>query len=263
MTIKPKIKIMVATHKQYEFPDDPGYFALQVGKAISSADLGVLSDGFGVNISYLNASFSELTGLYWMWKNVDSEYVGLSHYRRYFKPFSKTSISVKGKPIASSVDLLFLAQEYDVIVSKQRCYFVDTIRTHYRHAHYESDLDELEKVISEMYPDYLEAFHEVMGQHCVSLYNMFVMNKSHFNDYSDWLFSILNVLEKRIPYQNYGPYQRRVFGFLGERMFNIWLKKQDSELTIYQLGVVNIEGENLFRKAAGLLKRKFLGSKLD
>lgn len=77
--------IAVATHKAYRMPEDPMYFPLQVGKALHpEINLGFQTDDTGNNISSMNASYSELTALYWLWQNCNAKYKGLVHYRRHF-----------------------------------------------------------------------------------------------------------------------------------------------------------------------------------
>ena len=257
------IVVMVAAHKNYEFPKESCYLPVHVGKALNPTDLGIQGDNVGENISDMNKSFCELTGLYWLWKNNDADFVGLTHYRRYFKSISSNTVTVKGKAIASCDDLVSIMDTCDVILSNKRCYFIDTIRSHYKHSHYLSDLEQLELVMSERYPDYLEAYNKVFSGHCLSLYNMFVMSNKLFNEYSKWLFEILFELEKRISYKDYGPYQGRIFGFLSERLLNVWVEMHKNNLKVKLLPVINIEGENLLFKAFGLIKRKFLGSKLN
>ena len=84
------VKIVVATHKKYIMPTDSMYVPIHVGaegKKDSNGnklDLGYIKDNTGNNISKKNASFCELTGLYWAWKNLDADFVGLVHYRRHF-----------------------------------------------------------------------------------------------------------------------------------------------------------------------------------
>ena len=77
------IKIIVATHKEYQMPSDNIYLPLQVG-AEGKKDLGYQKDNTGDNISKKNPFFCELTGLYWAWKNLDADYIGLAHYRIHF-----------------------------------------------------------------------------------------------------------------------------------------------------------------------------------
>lgn len=77
------IKILIAAHKPYWMPKDPVYLPLHVG-AEGKPDLGYTKDNTGDNISAKNPNFCELTGLYWAWKNLDADYLGLVHYRRYF-----------------------------------------------------------------------------------------------------------------------------------------------------------------------------------
>lgn len=77
------IKILVATHKLYWMPTDSVYIPIQVGK-VGKANLGYLTDDTGDNISAKNVHYCELTGVYWAWKNLKCDYIGLCHYRLYF-----------------------------------------------------------------------------------------------------------------------------------------------------------------------------------
>ena len=96
-----------------------------------------------------------------------------------------------------------------------------------------------------------------MGGTKLSLFNMFCCKKTVIDRYFSWLFEILFALQKKINYQVYDAYQQRVFGFMAERLFNVWLYHHKNELNIKYLKVVNIEGENILFKGFGLLKRHF------
>lgn len=254
------ISIMVAAHKNYIFPQDLGYIPIHVGRVTSGTALDFPGDDTGDNISHLNKNFCELTGLYWLWKNGEADTYGLVHYRRYFKSSTQSSM-LSGKNICSSVELASFLKENQIILSKPRNYWIESIRKHYGNAHNGNDLKILEEVISKLHPEYVPAFTNVMNRRTVSLYNMFVMNSQLFNNYCEWLFSILFETQKRIPYQEYGPYQGRVFGFLAERLLNVWVEHNIPANQVKYLPVVNLEGENLLKKAIGLLERKFKGAK--
>jgi len=245
---------LVATHKSYHFPNDPIYTPIQVGKTLSRDDFGYLGDDVGENISQKNRSFSELTALYWAWKNdffKESNFCGLVHYRRYF---SGTEVFGKIK-ILNEEDIEEIMTKYDVIAPVRRKYYIETIRNHYEHAHHKKDLDILENVINEYSPEYSGAFSKVMDQRSLHLYNMFVVKTEYYNDYCLWLFTILFEVEKRVDISSYDTYQERVFGFLAERMFNVWMLHH--QLKIKEVKVVNLEGENLILKAINMLKRKY------
>lgn len=253
------IKILVATHKKYWMPKDSVYVPVQVGAALHPA-LGYVPDNTGDNISAQNPNYCELTALYWAWKNLDCEYIGLCHYRRYFghKVYSKDIEKKKGA-IFHREDYGKLLQKYDVILPVKRNYYIETVRSQYEHAHYKKDLDEVERIISEKYPGYSDAFTRVMNRRKLHILNMFVMKKSLFDEYCTWLFDILFELEKRTDLSGYDSYEARLFGFMSERLFNVWLERQN--LKKCEAPVVFLENIDWPKKIADFLKRKVTGRK--
>lgn len=249
------ITIIVAAHKKYWMPSDSVYMPLQVG-ADGKEDIGFQKDNTGDNISYKNANYCELTGLYWAWKNLQCDYIGLCHYRRYFgRTVFSNNIEKKHKAIFGREDYEKLLQQYDVILPKKRNYFIETVRSQYEHAHMKKDLDMAEGIIAELYPEYKQAFEKVMNSRKLHLYNMFVMSKKNFDNYCTWLFKILSVLEKKIGMTGYSPYQARVYGFLSERLFNVWL--EHSSLNICIVPVINMEKVSWLNKIYSFIKRKY------
>lgn len=55
------------------------------------------------------------------------------------------------------------------------------------------------------------------------------MHKDMFVDYSEWLFAILTNLESRISMNNYNAQEKRVIGHIAERLFNIYIIKQQQD----------------------------------
>ena len=78
------IKMLVATHKEFYRPENSLIFQVQVGSALADHHIeGILHDDEGENISKKNRSYCELTAQYWAWKNLQADYYGFFHYRRY------------------------------------------------------------------------------------------------------------------------------------------------------------------------------------
>ena len=251
-----KSKILLVTHKSYRFPHDDLYCPIQVGHASNNLDLGILRDDEGYSISEKNKNFCELTALYWAWKNnffENYDYVGMVHYRRFFKGQGVTSFAGK---ILTSAEINTIFQEYDVILPKRRNYWVESIYSHYKNAHNIADLESAKSILHLNFPDYISDFNKVMQGKKLHLYNMFVLRKSDFENYCNWLFTILFELEKKLDITSYDNYQQRVFGFIAERLFNVWIIH--NKFRVYEAPVINLEGENYLKKAINLLKRKML-----
>ncbi|OQK15844.1 exopolysaccharide biosynthesis protein [Methyloprofundus sedimenti] len=252
--------ILISTHKNYTFPKSAIYTPIQVGKLNSSEYFDATGDDTGTNISSKNNTFCELTALYWAWKNgffKGCEFCGLVHYRRYFKGSGET---LNGKQILSEGDILKYLEEYDVLMPKKRHYYIETVASHYAHAHYQKDMLMTRRIIALQESDYLNTFDALMSKRSLYLFNMFVMSPKHFNAYMDWLFPLLFTVEDNIDIQGYDNHQIRVFGYISERLFNVWILKNN--LRVKELAIQNLEGENLLLKAWGLIKRKIAGKKL-
>lgn len=251
------IKILVATHKKYQMPEQDMYLPIHVGRE-GKTELGYQGDNTGDNISIKNPNYCELTGLYWAWKNLKCDYIGLSHYRRYFADKSMLQkVLNKNKKfdlILNEAETKELLTKYDVILPKKRDYYIETVWTHYKNAHKIKDLEETKKIIQEKYPDYLDAFNEVMNESKLHLYNMFIMKKEEYDKYCQWLFDILFELETRVDISDYDSYQSRIFGFLSERLFNVWLSHNN--LTKKEIPVINLEKIKWEEKAFKFLLRK-------
>lgn len=250
------LTILIATHKKYEFPSEECYIPIQVGYANHKLDLAILRDSLGENISEKNPNFCELTALYWAWKNgifEQNDYVGLVHYRRYF---SGNGLQLKGKRILSEQEIKNNLANADCIVGKKRNYCIESVYSHYKNAHHIEDLDKAIQLVLAKNSDYSTACEQVLNGKTLHLFNMFVMKSDLSQAYCEWLFPILFELEKQIDISNYSPYQKRVFGFIAERLFNIWLVH--NHIRVKEAKVVNLEPENLLLKVVGMLKRKFL-----
>ncbi len=242
------IRIIVATHKKYRMPDDPMYLPVQAG-AFGKESIGYQQDDEGENISEKNAHFCELTALYWAWKNLDAEAIGLVHYRRYF---AKRHFS---KQIARETDIQKALEKAPVILPGKRHYWIETNYSHYVHAHHEQDLTITREVLAERCPDYLPAYAREMAKRSGHRFNMLVMRWDFFNAWCGWLFPILFEIEKRLDISAYDEYNSRVFGFLAERLLDVWMETNHVPYT--ELPVKNTESQHWLRKGTTFVMRKF------
>lgn len=251
------IKILVATHKSYWMPDDDVYLPIHVGKA-GQKDIGFIGDDTGENISYKNANYCELTGMYWAWKNLQADYIGLCHYRRYFTNSNPRNCEKKKQTILSRSDWEGLLVEHPIIVPDKRKYYIETIRSHYNHSYHAKDLDMAEVIVKEKYPQYVVCFDDVMKRTWAHMFNMFVMRRDYFSDYCQWLFDVLQELENRTDISKYNAADARVYGYISELLLDVWLEANNLE--VYEQNVAFLEPQNWLKKGGLFLKRKFLGN---
>lgn len=247
--------IYIITHKKFDpyFQDPFHYKTLQVGNACAPIE-EYLHDSTGDNISFKNPNYCELTGLYWMWKNdkeSPNDITGLVHYRRYFTnklgDFLYTYFNIKPRILKWNV-INNKLKSYDAIMPTKDKIF-NTVRGNYTNAHGDEDLDLCREAIEESHPEYLYAFDNVMNAHAYYYANMIICKKQLLDQYCEWLFSVMDVLEHKIDLNKYkDAYQRRVFGFLSERLLQVYVEK--NQLKVKEFPVFNTESRrvNVFQK---------------
>ncbi len=258
-----KIKILIATHKKYKMPNDKElYLPMHVG-AEGKEDIGYLRDDTGENISSKNPYFCELTGLYWMWKNLDAEYCGLVHYRRYFtcRPAAFRLSRDKFKYILTQKNANDILGKTDIVVPKKRRYYIESIYSHYAHTHYAEHIHVVSNVISELCPEYTPSFNKVMKRRYAHMFNMMIMKKYRLDEYCSWLFPILFSLEERIDISEYDSYQARLFGRISEILLDVWLDK--NQYAYFEARTMNMEKINWKHKILAFLKAKIKGQKYE
>ena len=264
------VTIIVAAHKAYPMPADGMYLPLHVGaegKTDASGkplDLGFAKDNTGENISALNPSFCELTGLYWAWKHLDADWIGLAHYRRHF------SLRRGGDDLFDRVlteqELLPLLEDARVIVPKKRRYYIETLYSHYAHTHYADQLDTTREIIAERCPDYLESFDAVVNRTWGYMFNMMILPRELLSEYCAWLFDILFELQNRMAGVELDAFQARFYGRVSEIIFNVWLDRQLRSGAIApdqvrELPCLHMEPVNWWKKGTAFLKAKFIHQK--
>ena len=251
------IKILIAAHKEYKVPEDTIYLPIHVGKELSTQSLPFIGDNTGKHISSKNPHYCELTALYWAWKNLDADYIGLAHYRRHFC-IKKPLFFIKNKfpSVLNSTEVEALLQTYDILLPKQRNYFIETNYSHYIHAHPAESMDQTREIIQQLFPDYVPFFDAVMKRTTAHMFNMFVMKKDIFQTYCSWLFTILEELEKNLDISGYDSYNQRIFGFVSELLLDVYLEKNN--LSYHEIPVIFMEKEHWIKKGFAFLKRKFI-----
>lgn len=266
MTGEKSIKIIIAAHKKYRMPTDEMYLPVHVGAA-GKESIGYQRDDEGENISTLNPYFCELTGLYWAWKNLDADYIGLAHYRRHFS--SKAHSKDAWNTVLKKSDIESDLGKIKVFVPSKRRYYIETLYSHYAHTHYASQLDETRRILEERYPEYVSSFDNAVNQRWGYMFNMMIMERGLFHDYCAWLFDILFELRKRIGAEaenNLDRFQGRFYGRISEIIFNVWLLEQlkigkIKRFEVKEIPCVHMEKINWWKKGTAFLKAKFGGKK--
>ena len=202
---------------------------IQVGAALCKERLAELLDCDGPNISEKNGNYSELTALYWIWKNCllknpkkeTEEYYGLVHYRR---------------TLAISEDDVYRLMDngVDVVLPYPMPYEPD-IEEHHKQYLRDEDWDAVRKAVQELEPEYADRFREVLKQRYLYNYNIILARKEVLADYCCWLFPILERIEESsVPVGK--DRNDRYIGYIGETLETLYFMVNRDGLHIAHAG---------------------------
>ena len=242
------IRIFVSTHKDVDVFDSKILQPVQVGCANAAHRFPwALHDDEGENISSQNPMYCELTTQYWAWKNVDAEYYGFCHYRRYFdfspkrhkenpwgEIFDSYINEASQKRYGLDDETMRMAIEgYDCITTEVKDLNEFPGEEHTPLAQYEAapllhiaDLEHVVAILKEMHPDYAEDADAFLNGSHSCFCNMFIMRKQQFFKYCEWLFPVLERFVAETDFSLYSVEVIRTPGHLAERLLNIYLVHQ-------------------------------------
>lgn len=227
--------------RDYVLPD--WVESLQVGAAHCRERVAEILDCDGENISEKNGNYSELTGLYWIWKNrlqkaqkgiksmkysesregaaTLETYCGLAHYRRMLD--------------LDSDDLLRLADNGVDVVLPYPMPYEPNIGEHHKRYLSHRDWEALLQALGELQPEYAVAFSKILCQKYLYNYNIILARESVLADYCSWLFPILERTEKlSIPKGK--DRSDRYIGYMGESLCTLYFSYQRNKLKIVHEG---------------------------
>lgn len=209
--------IYVITHKPVERPAEKGYRLIQAGSYRGHIP-GMIHDDSGENISEKNDFYCELTALYWIWKNAPDKYIGICHYRRLFSNRWDSS------GILSRKDAVRLLKRYDIILPQIAFLRQSVWKEYCEKDGYAEDLECLRNVIAKRDPGYLGDFDSYFHGRTTCFLNMMICRRELFDAYCSWVFPVLKELEGHIDMSVREGNQRRIYGYLSERLLNVWVR---------------------------------------
>lgn len=226
-----KLKIFCTSIYPYRLLNKLPKYIQPLGLGKSQFPSNWCIEKLGNNISHLNKYYGELTGMYWVWKNLiqnfeQNDLIGFCHYRKLWLNFflnKKNKNSIKSiysnllKPenkILNHIDIL----QVHPINFKNRNLFQDFELVHKNNLLFDS-LDFLNEPLK-------SNFNKYLNKNILYPLNMFVVKKPLFEEYCNiifpWLEKCLNFCKQKNLLVNYNT---RLPAFLAERFTSFWFSQ--------------------------------------
>ena len=230
--MKNNLGIFICTHKDFKMEITNECYKIVDNRNNEIKELNNLDDKF----------YSELLSFYNVAENIElPKYVGFCHYRRYFNFLDDIP----------NMNEIF--NQYDAIIPRP-LFLNESVKEHYARFHNLEDLEIIENIIKQKYPNYFQACENFLNGNIFVPYNMFIMKREDFKEYITFIFDVLDEyikvvgtdITKRIEdnkdkyLKDFEPnntidYQYRIGGYLGERLTNIFYLTHFKKMKTYPI----------------------------
>ena len=228
------VQIYILGHRETTepYPDNEIYTPVECAASYHQKHLFNIRDNQGDNIGEFNKVYCEMTGVYEVAKNLElPSIIGICQYRRRLKFGS-----------AEEVEKVF--ESFDAIAAEPLKMGMSPY-DQYAKCHNRGDMELVEKIIREKYPEYLKGFDRYIKNGNTLFYsNGVILRREDFLDYCGFYFGFAEEFRKRKGWDSVDKavsdiedemikgerkktrglsYQSLVLGFLSERLLTLFL----------------------------------------
>lgn len=231
--------------------ENPLYMPVLCGATFDAENsIKISGDDTGDNISARRMSFCEFTVQYWAWKNIEADYYGLCHYRRYLSFAKKhfktnkynmihvpalTQQSKKRFGLLNNKNMERLISEYDILVSEyaetkniptprgKKATVREMWEAHEGFFFKKDSINLMFELIDQMAPTYSHSAREYFSGSHHRGFNCYILRGELFNRLCQFQFPIMFEVERRLDTKGYSQTMLRTPAFLGEMLYGIFI----------------------------------------
>ena len=216
---------------------------LMLGAAMHHTyDAAYSHDDTGDNISNKNRVFGQTTGIYWIWKNVSADYVGICTYRLFWNEEEISKVQI-------DEDTLIIPKPVDVRVSLTNSNgYQHNVLSHYTHCHGKALVPLLYGLCKvDDIPITIDMIDSLKNQIYLHPFSMFIASNKIKNKICSILFDVLLKFYDQylhlISALETNNKQNRILDFLAERILHIIYTNIEYFIPgtkVYEIGIVNL-----------------------
>lgn len=198
---------------------------IQVGANLTDKVFIDRRDNIGDNISTKNRNYCELTASYYAWKHSQAAFKGLCHYRRIF--------DINDEQMG---ELLKRSTGWDVILPYPSIHYPNIAGQHLRYIN-ETDWCAMRLALKETAVEYYNVFDSIFQEQFFYNFNMLIARQDVFDDYCNFLFSVLSRTEELTTPKGWER-SDRFAGYLGENLTTLYFMANKDRLKILHAGKI-------------------------